>query len=326
MKKKVFIGIDISNATLDICVRNGQTQESLIINNQVKAIKAFLKKYSGYELVICMENTGRYNWVLYEVLSDTPHLIYVVPPIHLKKSMGLVRGKSDKIDAIRIVSFIEKNYTELKPWSCPSESIQKLKILLTERNYRIKNKRQLASQKRDYAKMKKLNLDCLLLNMNKQMTSKLNEQIKLIEKQIDEIIKIDELLKHQASLIRTIPGVGKVLCWIMLTKTEAFTKIDNPRKMACYSGVVPFEFQSGTSIRGRQRVSPYADKAIKSVLHLAAMSVVRLKNDLKIYYDRKVAAGKNKMSVLNAVRNKIIHRIFAVIKSQTPYKFDLHLS
>lgn len=326
MKKKVFIGIDISNATLDICVRNGQTQESLVINNQVKAIKAFLKKYSGNELVICMENTGRYNWVLYEVLSDTSHLIYVVPPIHLKKSIGLVRGKSDKIDAIRIVSFIEKNYTELKPWSCPSESIQKLKILLTERNYRIKNKRQLACQKSDYTKMKKLGLDCLLLNMNKQMTSKLNEQIKLIEKQIDEIIKIDEFLKHQVSLIKTIPGVGKVLCWTMLSKTEGFTKIDNPRKMACYSGVVPFEFQSGTSIRGRQRVSPFADKAIKSILHLAAMSVVRLKNDLKIYYDRKVAEGKNKMSVLNAIRNKIIHRIFAVIKSQTPYKFDLHLS
>lgn len=326
MKKKIFIGIDISSATLDTCVTIDKTQESLVIPNEVKAIKAFFKKFTTYELVIGMENTGRYNWQLYEVLAGSPHLVFVIPPIHLKKSLGLVRGKNDKIDAIRIATFIEKNYLELKPWTCPSESIQKLKILLTERNSRIKTKRQLVSQKKDYPKMKKLKIDSFLEKMNKESMTQLNEQITLIEKQIEEIINIDELLKQQAKLMRTVPGVGKVLCWTMLAKTEGFKTIDQPRKMACYSGVVPFENQSGTSIRGKKRVSTYADKSIKSVLHLAAMSAIRLKNDLGVYYLRKVAEGKNKMSVLNAVRNKIIHRIFAVIKSQNPYKFDLILS
>lgn len=96
--------------------------------------------------------------------------------------------------------------------------------------------------------------------------------------------------------------------------------------MACYSGVVPFANQSGTSINGKHRVSSYADKSIKTTLHLAAMSAIRLKNDLREYYLRKVAEGKNKMSVLNAIRNKIIHRIFAVIRSQIPYQYDLLLS
>jgi transposase len=73
-------------------------------------------------------------------------------------------------------------------------------------------------------------------------------------------------------------------------------------------------------------VSSYADKAIKAVLHLAAMSAIRLKNDLREYYLRKVAEGKNKMSALNAVRNKIVHRIFAVIKNQIPYQNHLLLS
>lgn len=326
MKKKIYIGIDISSATLDICVRMDETHESHVIKNEVKAIKSFLKKYVKHDLVIGMENTGRYNWQLYEVLASSQHLVYVITPIHLKKSLGLVRGKNDKVDAARIAFFIEKNHTELKPWSCPTESIQKLKILLTERNSRIKNKRQLVSQKRDYAKMKTLKLDRFLIKMNEQMMNQLDGQIKLLEVQIEEIIQIDELLKQQAELIKTVPGVGKVLCWTMLAKTEGFTSINEPRKMACYSGVVPFEYQSGTSIRGRNRVSVFADKSIKSILHLAAMSAIRLKNDLKIYYERKVAEGKNKMSVLNAVRNKIIHRIFAVIKSQIPYKFDLLLS
>lgn len=326
MKKKIYIGIDVSSATLDICARVDKTQESLTISNEVRAIKAFFKNYAKYDLVIGMENTGRYNWQLYEVLAGTKHLVFVINPIHLKKSLGLVRGKNDKVDAVRIASFIEKNHIELKPWSCPSESIQKLKILLTERNYRINNKRQLVCQKRDYAKMKKIKIDRLLIKMNEQMMEQLDNQIKVLEKQIEEIIKTDEQLNQQANLIKTVPGVGKVLCWTMLAKTEGFTTINEPRKMACYSGVVPFDYQSGTSIRGKNRVSTFADKSIKSILHLAAMSAIRLKNDLKIYYERKVGEGKNKMSVLNAVRNKIIHRIFAVIKSQIPYKFDLLLS
>lgn len=326
MKKKIYIGIDISSATLDLCVRIDETQESLVIKNEVKAIKAFLKKYVKDDLVIGMENTGRYNWQLYEALAGSSHLVYVIPPIHLKKSIGLVRGKNDIIDAIRIAAFVEKNHTEIKPWASPTDSIKKLKILLTERTFRVKVKRQLQAQKADYAKMKKLKLDTLLVKMNEQQIAQIDLQIKTLEKKIEEIIQTDEQLKQQANLIKTVPGVGKVLCWVMLAKTEGFTTIDDARKMACYSGVVPFDHQSGTSIRGKKRVSMYADKAIKSILHLAAMSAIRLNNDLKIYYQRKVAEGKNKMSVLNAVRNKIIHRVFAVIKSQVPYKFDLVVS
>jgi transposase len=263
---------------------------------------------------------------LFEVLADSTHLVYVINPLHLKKSLGLVRGKNDRIDALRIAQFIEKNYQELKPWSCPTESIRKLKVLLTERNFRIKCKRQLISQKRDYSKMKKLKLESTLSKMNKEMMDHFDKQIKLIEKQIEEIIQMDEELNQQAKLIKTVPGVGKVLSWTMLAKTEGFKTIVEPRKMACYSGVVPFDNQSGTSIRGKNRVSSLADKNIKSILHLAAMSAIRLNNDLGAYYRRKIAQGKNKMSVINAVRNKIIHRIFAVIKSQTPYKINLELS
>jgi transposase len=326
MKKRIFIGIDISSLTLDVCLLIDKSKESLVIKNEVKEIKALLKRFSKYELVIGMENTGRYNWPLFEVLTDSTHLAYVINPLHLKKSLGLVRGKNDRIDALRIAQFIEKNHEELKPWTCPSESIRKLKVLLTERNFRIKCKRQLICQKRDYSKMKKLKLESPLSKMNKEMMDHFDQQIKLIEKQIEEIIQMDEELNQQAKLIKTVPGVGKVLSWTMLAKTEGFKTIVEPRKMACYSGVVPFDNQSGTSIRGKNRVSSLADKNIKSILHLAAMSAIRLKNDLGAYYQRKIAQGKNKMSVINAVRNKIIHRIFAVIKSQTPYKINLELS
>jgi len=325
MQNQTIIGIDVSSATLDICV-DGKEQKSVVIKNEVAVIRKFFNTYKEETLLIGMENTGRYNWALYEVLKDLLHQVYVIPPLHLKKSMGLVRGKTDKIDAIRIASFIRKNAADMLQWRPSSPAIQKLKILLTERNSRIKSRRQLLKQQYDYAKMKHLGLDKPLQKLNLQQLTLIDTQITYIEHQIELLIKADEQMNQQAKLIRSVPGAGKVLCWMMLAKTENFTTITEPRKMACYSGVVPFANQSGTSIRGKNKVSSYADKAIKTVLHLAAMSAIRLKNDLREYYLRKVAEGKNKMSALNAVRNKIIHRIFAVVKNQTPYNSDLLLS
>lgn len=320
MQNQTIVGIDISDLTLDICIRKDNQNQAFIIKNEVKPILQFFRSYQKEKLLIAMENTGRYNWALYEALAQLHHRVFVVPALHIKKSIGLVRGKSDKADALRIALFIEKHHDDLPQWKPSSVAIEKMKVLLTERTYRMKVKRQLLSQKTDYPKMKKLDLDKSLLAMNKKMADLANEQIKQIEHAIQDLIRNDEQLCKQAALIRSVPGVGKVLCWTMLAKTAGFTTISEPRKMACYSGVVPFDHRSGTSIRGKSKVSVYADKAIKSVLHLAAMSAIRLKNDLGEYFLRKVAQGKNKMSVLNAVRNKIIHRIFAVIKNERPYQ------
>lgn len=324
--KKLIIGIDISSKTLDICVKESAAIEHLVIENEVKAIRAFFRKYAKEDLIIAMENTGRYNWNLLEVLPAFNFKVYVISPLHLKKSMGLIRGKNDKIDAHRICSFIEKNQAETAQWKPAPTAVKKLKILLAERNSRIKMKRQLIRQGQDYKLMKSFSLEKGLSKLNKNLIESVNLQIKHIEALIEKAIESHDQLKEQAELIKSVPGVGKVLCWMMLAKTEGFTLIKSPRKMACYCGVVPFDHQSGTSVRQKPRVSLYADKSMKSVLHLAAMSAIRLHNDLRTYYLRKVEEGKNKMSVLNAVRNKIIHRVFAIIKNQMMYKNHLILS
>ena len=326
MQNQTIAGIDVSNETLDIYVCNSQGQHSFVIKNDVKSISKFFKAYEQETLFIGMENTGRYNWALYEVLKDLSHQVFVVSPLHLKKSLGLVRGKNDKIDAVRIAAFIMKNHSELPQWKPSSAAVQKLKILLTERNSRIKAKSKILNQQKDHMKMKHLGLDKYLRGLDKQQLAVLNRQISQIEHDLEALVKADESMQQQAKLIQSIPGVGKILCWTMLAKTENFTLINEPRKMACYSGVVPFSNRSGTSIRGKDRVSAYADKDIKTILHMAAMRTVRLKNDMQEYYLRKVALGKNKMSVLNAVRNKLIHRIFAVVKNQASYQNNLLLS
>ncbi len=328
MEKIKFIGIDISSKTLDICIKSDGMRISMVIANEQGQIKEFLSNNSGsnIKLIIAMENTGRYNWTLYEVFAETNFQVYVIPPLHLKKSMGLVRGKNDKIDAVRIADFIEKNYQELIPWQPSSVSIRKLKVLLTERNYRIKLKRQLISQKSDYKRMHNMGLEDELTSLNAEMVENINKQIKILEDKIQNLIECDTQLKQMDKIIQSVPGVGKVLSWYFIAKTNAFTDIKDPRKMACYAGVVPFEHQSGYSIYRKPHVSVFADKLLKSLLHLGAMTAIRGKNDLREYYLRKVGEGKNKMSVLNAVRNKIIHRVFAVINKKTFYLNDLHLS
>ncbi|UPZ17480.1 IS110 family transposase [Flavobacterium humidisoli] len=323
--KNIIVGIDISSKTLDICVKE-ESVNYFSIENNVQVIKRFFKRYSDENVIIGMENTGRYNWNLFEVLEKFNFRVYVISALHIKKSIGLVRGKNDKIDALRICNFIEKNYQENREWKPSSRSIKKIKILLTERALRIKIKKQLMAQQHDYKLMKGIGLDKELKSLNVKLIKSVEEQIKAIENDIEKVIHDDQSLSQKQKLIKSVPGVGQVLSWTLLSKTEGFTVITDPRKMACYSGVVPFDFQSGTSLKRRPRVSILADKGLKTILHLAAMSAIRLDNDLSKYYHRKIDEGKNKMSVLNAVRNKIIHRVFAVIKKQIPYKKDLVLS
>lgn len=324
--EKTFIGIDVSSKQLDICVLTQGEKHSFVIKNTVLAITRFFKEFNQETVFLAMENTGRYNWSLYEALSSFKGHIYVVAPLHLKRSMGLIRGKNDKIDAIRIVDFIQKNHAELTEWKTLSAAIKHIKVLLSERNLRISQKKQMDQQISYYALLKNTGLDKELLKLNRQIIKTLKAQIDTLEKKINEIVYTDETLSAQAKLMSSVPGVGKVLTWTLLSATEGFQKITEARKLACFCGVVPFEHQSGTSVRGRTRVSSFADKRLKTILHMAAMRAVRLKNELQVYYNRKVNEGKNKMAVLNAVRNKIIHRIFAVIKQQRPYQINLVLS
>lgn len=153
----------------------------------------------------------------------------------------------------------------------------------------------------------------------KQSVKALQEDIKKTEEEIKKVIDCDEKLKELFSIIESVPGVGKITATEIVINTNEFRKINNPRKYACYAGVAPFEHTSGTSVRGKTRTSKKANLKAKSLLHMTSLVAVRFSEDLREYYERKVAEGKNKMNVLNAVKNKIIHRIFACVNQKRLY-------
>lgn len=325
--QEVWIGIDVSADQLDISIRIHHQKSTTTLRNEKSSIEKFFKRFTtASRIMVAVENTGRYNWPLYQALKGTEVRLYVISPLHLKKSLGLVRGKNDKIDAERIVDFLRKNIAELKPWVFPREVLLQLSVLLSQRNGRMKMKTQLQHQCHSIKILQAMGDEHSLMEQNQQLIQVIDGQIREIENQIEQLIASDARLSQLSSLIRSVPGVGKVLCWNMLVKTGEFLSITDARKMACYAGVVPFECRSGTSLYKKPRVSFYADKTLKKILHMAAMRAVRLNNDMQQYYLRKVEEGKNKMAVLNAVRNKIIHRIFAVVNSEKYYVNPLLLS
>ena len=290
--EKVFIGVDVSKLTLDLFVKSNEIEQHYQIKNDVKVIRKFLKSFENESTtVIAMENTGRYNFALYEVLASTKLSVYVINALHLKRSVGLVRGKNDSIDSQRICTFIERNFMDLELWNASSIEIQKLSLLNAERRHRVKIRAGLRNQLKDAQQLKNI-ADKDVTKLNKQLILTLDKQIKSIEDKILELINSNEELKSQYDRIQSIPGVGKVLATLMIIKTKGFIDIQSARKMACYAGVAPFEYSSGSSIYRKPRVSTMADKELKKVLHLAALSSIRLKNDLAIYFQRKVAEGK----------------------------------
>jgi len=326
MKKLKFIGVDISKATLDICLLDEQIQHVQIANER-KAIRKFIATFKDQEQIcIGMENTGRYSVTLLSELASQCFTVYVIAPLHLAKSIGLSRGKNDKIDAQRIAMFTSKNYTDLRPWQPQRQVVTQLQLLLTERKRLVSWISELKTSVKELAVFEKSFALKTALSANKQMMKAAEKNMGKVDMAIDELIKNDPQLAAQASHITSVGGVGRVLCCYLIVRTNEFKNINEPRKLACYAGVVPFEHTSGSSIRGRTRLSYYADKELKKLLHLSAMSVIRLKGELRDYYQRKVAEGKNKMSVLNAVRNKLIHRICAVVNQKRNYKPLLEMS
>ncbi len=142
-----------------------------------------------------------------------------------------------------------------------------------------------------------------------------------IDKEIKDLLQSDETLSNQHKFLCSVDGIGERTAIKMIVEINAFKDFQDPRKFCCHAGVAPFSFSSGSSLRSKNRVSQRADKSIKALLHMAALSAAtRMNGELHEYFIRKVAQGKNKMSVLNAVRAKLIFRMFAVIRNEQPYQ------
>jgi transposase len=316
-----FCGVDISKDTLDVAVlSNQQVCLEEKIPNDEKAISLFFQKtlkslaVGRDQLLICFEHTGMYGNKLLKVAQKRSLKICPESPIRIKRSQGMVRGKNDKIDARRIAEYAIKNFSNLKLWQPERHSIEQLKALLIIRERLVKIKTQLQVPIQEASNFVDPSIYNSLKASSKHSLSAVKKDIKAIEKRIRELVKTDQKLNRQLERATSVPGIGHIIALNMIVTSGEFNRIDQPKSFACHAGVAPFEHSSGTSIRGKNRVSKLANMRMKKLLHLEARSAVTWNEELKNYYNRKKAQGKSRMSVLNAVGNKLITRVYACIK------------
>jgi transposase len=327
-----FVGIDVSKSKFDLALIKDQGKSNVtqgVFDNTQKGIKSmrkFLEKEHHVELsetIFCMEFTGVYCRPLTSFFVDHQCNVWVEMPVNIIRSLGLQRGKNDRIDAHRIALYAYKNRDDVKLWKPQREVIIKLRDLLALRERLITALKSLEMPINELLAMgDKKEAEIVRKGCQKSMSS-LENEIGQIDKNLDDIIKDDPNLKELYQLATSVPGVGKLTALFMICFTNEFSMYTNPKQLACYCGVAPFEHSSGSSIRGRTRVSHMANKVLKRMLHMAAMSVISRDPELRSYYQRKVAQGKNKMLVINNVRNKIIHRLCAVIKRGYGYQSEI---
>ena len=260
-----------------------------------------------------MENTGSYCNPMKLFCVKNKLDVVVANAYDVCRSKGMQPAKSDSIDAFVVAQYLRKNLPLTKLYVPDRKSVELLKKLQSARSLLVKMKTQLSNhlgEAKDFFDPK----DYKILEKNLKKTV-INVQVSIVnlEKQMNKVLCSDESLKQNAEIMESLPGVGRQTALRLITATNNFQTISDPRKAACHAGVAPFKNESGTSRNLRPKVSKMADKGLKKTLFLAAMSAVQHCRPIKLYYEKKVAEGKEKMSVLNAVANKILHMIFAMI-------------
>ena len=326
-----FVGIDISKKTLDFGVRDHKKLLfHLKVNNSLAGLKAFQKEclvrnVDLSQSLICCEHTGIYSQHILSLATENNFSLWLESSLRIKRSLGLQRGKSDKIDSVRISEYAFRYADQATLWQPERQIVLKLRQLVGLRKRLLNAKNTLRVPMEEVTAFQDKKLQKEMEKLNSKPIEALEKQIAEVEKKIKGLIKEDDALKHLFDLATSVDGVGEVVFCEMVIATNEFKLFSCPRKFVpagnrCYSGVAPFEHTSGTSIRGGTRVSHLANKQMKKLLHMAALSVVSGKGEMAEYYHRKVEQGKNKMLVINAVRNKIIHRVFACIRDNRKYE------
>lgn len=328
-----FVGIDISKDTLDFCVvKEDSIVFSSRIGNQVASIRSLLKemelthKIDPKKAIFCMEHTGVYSILLLQVLHRKKLFAWLENPAQIKGTLGLVRGKNDKIDSQRIARYASKYKENAKCWKPLPEKISRLKELTKLRKTLLRSMNSL--------KVRKTEMGAFISTKQKaEMAKYLNgpvkciqQQIRKIETEIELLVKSDPSLNRKVEVMQSIGGIGPLVSYAIVAETNNFTDFTDPRKFACHCGVVPFENSSGSSKISRPRLSHKANKEMKTLLYLSACAAIRVKNgDLGEYYQRKIKEGKRPISVINAIRNKLIHRIFACVRDDRFYEKNYSL-
>ncbi len=328
MKKKFvhFMGVDVSKSWVDACLMVNAEKSNIYQERFEQSKKGFatLKKWlltlagtQKEELLICVENTGLYDDALLNFLSDNGFCVCLENAAKVKASIRDRRSKNDQQDARNIALYALRHEDELVLWQRPRAVVEKIKQLLSLRANLVEHLKGLRQAQREME-----GFDWAKVRQTKPYQAGIKgveKDIAQIEADIWEVVKNDEALLKMFMLLVSIPAIGKITAWHFICFTDEFKKVKSGKHLSSYCGSVPFKEKSGSTIDKPARVSVESNKVLKRLLHLCAVTAIKMKGEFALYFQRKTAEGKHPLNVINAIRNKLALRIAAVIKNQEPY-------
>jgi transposase len=328
-KAMFYLGMDVSKLWLDLAVLSviNHEKQAMVTNrfdnniSGMKKLDSWLKKLQvsfDIDSLLVIENTGIYHRIIWRYCSENNLPIYIGNAAHIKWSFGIARGKSDLIDCKRLCDYASKHGNELKTTPSLDPAILNLKDLMTTRATLVEQKTILTKQLKEGKPFKSMEAYLFMLKALQPTLDGLKTSIASVEAAIKGITDSDTI-KTNHDLLMSVPGIGNVTATYLICCTSNFAGKHSGKQVACYAGVVPFGHSSGSSIKGKDRVHKMANKKLKKLLHLGALSAIKNYPEFRDYYERKKTEGKHPLSILNAIRNKLILRAVAVINNQQPY-------
>ncbi|MBO9673554.1 MAG: transposase [Sphingobacteriaceae bacterium] len=334
MNYRLFAGIDVSKMKIDVVfflIENPDEQFHGTFSNSeggCTGMMAWIQELTGFsiaEMLFCAEDTGLYTLPICTFFDGQGGNLWVENALRLKRSLGLKRGKSDKADAAEIASYGFLHRRKAVLFKLPSKTISELKHLLSCRKQLVKQQTALKNASGELEALDGDSAD-FTLDIRKSLIKEYDNKIDMIEAELLRCVKADKVLEEQYRLVNSVYCIGPQTAMFIVVLTQGFSLFDDPRKFACYCGIAPFGNTSGTTLKGKPKVSHLANKRIKTLLTMCALNTIKKDNEFKRYYDRKIKEGKHHSSILNVLRNKLVSRAFAAVLKERPYKKDLGIA
>lgn len=315
-----YLGVDVAKKKLDCLLLESSSGKvkSKVVDNTAAGFATLLEwlgKQKAAELHVVMEPTGMYHEAAALALADAGLTVSLVNPAQLRAfAQGLgVKTKTDKQDSMVLAKFGATQ--KPTPWQPPSMSARRLKALLARRDA-VADDLQRECNRQEAADFS-LTPDAVKESIA-QSIAFLEAELKRFEKMIASHIDDDPDLRSNKDLLETIPGVGPRVATHMTTLFAGRT-FDSAEQLAAYLGLVPVEWQSGTSVRGRPRMSKAGPAHLRKVLYMPAVVARRCNPHIKALNERLMAKGKSKMAAIGAAMRKLAHLCFGVVHSGKPY-------
>jgi transposase len=322
------LGIDIAAKNFRVCLMIKHQDLRSKIKGQrkfdntpsgYKALQEWLSKKvnASQKLTITMEATGVYYERLAYYLHDLGYQVHVLLPNRIKGYMKFLnlKSKTDKLEAKALAELgLDKRLPEWKP---ASPQMYTLKRLSRERNTLKEEKTAISN--RLHAEQSCQKPDRMVIKRQKQRIALIDKQIKQVEEQMQKLAAKDEKLQQRIENICKIKGVAFVTVLAIIAETNGFELVKHKSQLVSYAGYDVVERESGSSIKGKTKISKQGNRHIRHALHFPAISVVKYHDEFKALYERVFDRTKIKMKGYVAVQRKLLVLIYTLYKNNTPY-------